>query len=71
MSAAQRESNMGRLNAAELAATITSTMDAEARRYLEQARELRQALESGQVQRRAAWEGTAGLRESERVLVTA
>jgi hypothetical protein len=71
MSAAQHESKMGRLNAAELAATIASTMDAEARRYLERTTELRQALKSGQVQRRAAWEGTAGQRESERVLVTA
>jgi hypothetical protein len=71
MSAAQHGSNMGRLNAAELAATIASTMDAEARRYLERTRELRQALESGQVQRRAAWEASARERESERVLVIA
>lgn len=71
MSAAQHESNTGRLNAAELAATIASAMDAEARRYLERASEIRQTLESGQVQRRAAWEGSAGQRESERVLLIA
>ena len=41
----------------ELAAETASALDADARRYAQQTREIREELLHGQEQRRAAWAG--------------
>ncbi len=55
MSAAHYRNAVGAVTTSELAAETASVLDADARRYAQQASKIREELLQGQVQRRAAW----------------